>query len=556
MEKIIYLESDEEITSVIDRLKSSRSNSVALIVPRGASVVSGVVNLKLLRREADKLRKNVALVTTDKTAKKLASNVGFAVFDNLDEAIENMPGMEIESETEEVKVEGLEESDLKMPEIKLKKMSHTEPTKEPSYLPKSPKIELPRKGIWKALTRPVKFNWKYAVGTLAILIAAGAFTAFFLLPKATITLTLNSEDFDHQFRVKVDKSIRAYNPEENAIPGEVVTTTKLVSKKDKATGKKDIGEKATGTVTVYNEWSSEGQSFSAGTKFRASNGKVYTASSAFSVPGASIVGGSLVAGKTSIKAAAAENGEEYNGKVGTVTIPSLPSTQQAKIYGAGSTFSGGFTKTITVVSENDAKKAKEAAISEATQSLREEIKKEVSEGSEIAEEALVKDVIEEDISPAVDKEASDFEVKVKVKISTLAYQQKDLDQITEDNIKKVLEGRVLVADAEKEITKKIVKQDLSKGIMTMDISVVAQVGPEVDEEIFREEISGKNKDEINQYLTEFKQVKEAEINLWPFWVNKVPGLSDSVKIELKYVAKEQPSDVPKDSSQKEPQKEN
>ncbi len=73
----------------------------------------------------------------------------------------------------------------------------------------------------------------------------------------------------------------------------------------------------------------------------------------------------------------------------------------------------------------------------------------------------------------------------------------------------------------------------------MDLSVIAQVGPEVDEKILREDISGKTEEEVNNYLKEFDQVKEAEINLWPFWVKKVPGLEDSVSIELKYVAREE-----------------
>jgi len=382
------------------------------------------------------------------------------------------------------------------------------------------------------------------MGVLAILIVAGAFTAFFLLPKATIALTLNSEDFDHEFRVNIDKSIRAYNPEENAIPGQVVTTTKLVSKKEKATGKKDVGEKATGALTFSNAKGID-HSFSAGTAFTSKSGLKYQIDSAISVPKAYLnAAGDKVLGSTTAKVHAVNNGEKYNISPQTFNSP------DEKITISGSSMKGGFTKTITVVSEDDANKAKEAAINDATQSLRAEIQKEVSEGSEISEEALAKDIIEEDISPAVDKEASEFEVKVKVKISTLAYQQKDLNQITEDNIKKVLEGRVLVPDAEKKIEKKIIKQDLGEGIMTMDISVVAQVGPEVDEKILRENISGKTEDEVGEYLKTFDQVKETEINLWPFWVKKVPGISDSVKIELKYVVREESQStkesIPKD----------
>src|SRR3990167_6552833 len=83
MDEVIYLESDEEITSVIDKLKGSKAPRVALVVPRGATLLQSVVNLKLLSKEAAILAKEISLVTSDKIGRNLAAQVGLTVYDSI-----------------------------------------------------------------------------------------------------------------------------------------------------------------------------------------------------------------------------------------------------------------------------------------------------------------------------------------------------------------------------------------------------------------------------------------------------------------------------------------
>src|SRR3989338_3524858 len=80
MDELLYLEPDEEITSVIDKLKNLSGESVALVLPKNASLAASVVNLKLLKREAARLKKTVAIVTQDKVGTSLAGQVGIPVY--------------------------------------------------------------------------------------------------------------------------------------------------------------------------------------------------------------------------------------------------------------------------------------------------------------------------------------------------------------------------------------------------------------------------------------------------------------------------------------------
>lgn len=61
-DKIIYIKPDEEITSVIDKLINAQEKEVFLVIPKAAVITQSLVNLKLLKREANNLRKEVTIV--------------------------------------------------------------------------------------------------------------------------------------------------------------------------------------------------------------------------------------------------------------------------------------------------------------------------------------------------------------------------------------------------------------------------------------------------------------------------------------------------------------
>ena len=55
----IYIDVDDEITSIIEKLQNSPQRIVALVLPKRASVFQSVVNMKLLKRSAENSKKNI-----------------------------------------------------------------------------------------------------------------------------------------------------------------------------------------------------------------------------------------------------------------------------------------------------------------------------------------------------------------------------------------------------------------------------------------------------------------------------------------------------------------
>ena len=83
--KILYLEIDEEVTSIIDRMRSVSNEEIVLVIPHRATLLQSIVNLKLLKRQAEKFEKNMAIVTQDKTGRNLSSQIGITVYSDIEQ---------------------------------------------------------------------------------------------------------------------------------------------------------------------------------------------------------------------------------------------------------------------------------------------------------------------------------------------------------------------------------------------------------------------------------------------------------------------------------------
>ena len=116
MHQTFYIDIDEEITSIVDRLRKSVAKDVIVVVPKRAILIQSIVNLKLLKKEAENLNKKLVLVTQDKLGKMLIEKTGIPV----EQRLENIEGEEItemvSKNVEKIKVDHdvpvLEKSDM------------------------------------------------------------------------------------------------------------------------------------------------------------------------------------------------------------------------------------------------------------------------------------------------------------------------------------------------------------------------------------------------------------------------------------------------------------
>lgn len=81
----VYIDPDEEVPSVIARVKSSTASFLICVVPQRALLFSSVITMRLLKKEADRFSKDVFVVTQDEQGSEVARRAGFVVKKTLEE---------------------------------------------------------------------------------------------------------------------------------------------------------------------------------------------------------------------------------------------------------------------------------------------------------------------------------------------------------------------------------------------------------------------------------------------------------------------------------------
>ena len=439
MERVLYLEPDEEITSVIDRIKELKAKNIALVVPRDAVVLQSVVNLKLLKKEAEKLKKDLSLVTSDRVGRNLAAQVGLPVFEKLGREF-------LEPEEEEMLAESAEEEISEDEEVEeTEKLEESaaepaEPAESEKPFPAKAKpvfekaaIEEKKPEPFKSLKEPkkpgflgkpkIKINKKLLIFGIIFSIFVIAFGGFLFLPKANITLTVLADKFASKFDLTADKNLIDINSEKKSIAAQLIEATSEKEGQGTATGQKQVGEKAKGKITIYNSYDSGAQTLSAGTKLR-KDGKNFLLSSRVTVPGFTLQQGNPVPGTAEASVEAEKEGEAYNVSAGRFSVAGYPAD---KFYGQSSTaMSGGYSKMVTVISQQDIDGVKNNLTSAATEEVKKELQKKVPNESELLDEAIKIEVTEFTTSSKVDEQQAKFSGKLKIKAQALIYKKADL----------------------------------------------------------------------------------------------------------------------------------
>lgn len=569
--KVLYIEIDDEITSVAEKLRETAQEEVTLVIPKGAVLMQSVVNLRLLKRISSKLSKKIAIVAADPTSRNLISRAGLVVQRSISDAfpadaeadIEEAPKpvsrtLTIEAEgaaSEEDEEEGIsvkqyaEESEEPKTKKASEKISIPVVAKKSSKLPerniysprkvsedtdRSKKIQAIRakRTIGVSKSRLPKNFARFAIllgGTAAIIVGV---ILMMTLPKVTITIIPKSEATSDTINVGV---LAKGTPQAslNQVQGKFIETTKTDSKNFQATGQKDFGNKASGNVSFSNSFSSSAELLKAGTKLQTSDGKIYTLDAPVTIPGGTVQGGSIVAGIATGKASAEKTGESYNIGTTGLTILGLSASKQAKITAASSGFTGGSTEVKTVVSADDIAKAKTAAEQEAQDQAKADLKLKVEAGQVLKDEAIALKITESKSLVSQDAQASGFDYSVTVLAQGITYEEKTVKDAATTALSSKLQGQKTLLDSDKgNFSYAIKKLDVEARSMLVATTVQKKAVPNIDLSAAPAQLAGKTDSEIRGYFANTPEIDNVKIVFWPFWVKHAPRNTDRTTIVL------------------------
>ena len=80
---VIYIDTEDDITAIIGKVKQAEAPIVALVPPKRIGVLQSTVNLRLLQRAADSANKRVVLITNDPALTALAGGLAMPIAKNL-----------------------------------------------------------------------------------------------------------------------------------------------------------------------------------------------------------------------------------------------------------------------------------------------------------------------------------------------------------------------------------------------------------------------------------------------------------------------------------------
>jgi len=528
MEKIIYLDSDEEITSVLDKVKKAESAQLILVVPKGATLIQSLVNLKLLVKKASEWKKTVALVTADRTGRNLASLAGLTVYSDLKERRKIEPQTPPPPPTEGVVVKTY--------------VPMTEQIEEP--LPSSVPQEKP---VEKVKKRPVPKtkppSWVPVGFWLSLLASFGLIflVLYLLLSRATVTIKLKTEPLSQTTDFSVNQDVKEVDVNGMLIPGELKVVEKEESKRVSATGKKNVGGKASGSVVITNtlknpDGSGVGFSLKAQTALvDQKTKKVFLTNTAVSVPpltySCDVTTGICQPrpGTVSVRVTAEQAGEAYNIAPSQFSIPGLGTN--AVSASSSEPMVGGYDKFVSVVSEDDINKAKDELIQDLANKAKEELKSTLKKGQKLLEGAIFQEVISVSTNVPVNTTVPDFETRVRLRLTTLAVAEGDYKTLLGQFLERVIpEDKQLVPGSDS-VSLNLIAYDALKQTMRVRATINAKIAPKMDTERLKKAIAKKSISQATTYLKNLAEVESVQVKIWPSWAKALPS-SEKIKINF------------------------
>lgn len=577
MNEIIYLEPDDDITSVIGRIKEIAPSSVALVVPRGGNIAQSIVNLKLLKREIEKIDKTVSLVANDKISKNLASQVGISVYSTVSEAKMAKPTMAASGaafaegikinrynrDEEELNGAGLvdqepkeavsDEADIRKPVENEDKMAEKFHQDQPArQAPEPVKAERPIKHIGthsnniaegsKFRAKNVSSRKKTIIIISAVALAVILSLSVVFLPKADASIILKTEDVKSDVAVSLDKNVVNVDAKTGTVPAILVSAEDELTKEFTATGTKNAGTKATGQVTFYNEdCYNPTKTIPAGTVLTAS-GKNFVTNSETSVQSAqcNTSGGiTKVTIATSAKVAitASDAGEDYNLPASRFNVVSYSTAQKALTYAQSeSALTGGTTKQVTVVSDTDIKKAQDETQAELNQNITTKISEKATKDNNkiIPSQIKVTNSSVESSKNAGD-EASSFTLKIAAKGETLAYSESQLREVIEAKIDADLPTDQMLVNPDKtELNFDVKDANLDSGKYVLTVHFSGKKGKKYDTSVIRKKITNQKYGTALSEIENLDGVEKATLTIWPKFVPRTPVVNSRVNVKFDY----------------------
>ncbi len=571
--KVVYIEIDDEVTAVYDRIKALRGKHVYIVAPKRSILFQSVVNLKILKRKTEDDDKKIYLITNDKNGVHLAQKIGITVYNKADN--DGKPGLfSTELDDDRLRITPLrasvneieEQAPTRMTErkISISEILRKRKGKNSIDVSKIGTAEKKKKKKPKSKFVIVAPNRHALIALVTVSLVILLFIVYIALPGATIYITPSASILEKSVNITLadfqrNKAELDTHPPK-MIESYPISTTVSRTVTHFSTGKKfsDYGANAGGSITVINT-SNNLWPLVAQTRFQTDDGIVFRVLDGVTVPAAS--GGQP--GKLEIFVVA-DQLDAYGGIVGAkgnigptrFFLPGLREASQSKLYAESySQMEGGITDYITFVSAEDLEAAKVKITDSLKEAALEDLQEAVLEkatlsGSEVVYSLLLGENAIQVGEPTISideniegKQLTEFNVSGEVVVSGVYYHRDAMLEILKSELLlKKSPQKELLRINEQSTTYRIFEWDDASGKIKLTANIKGIEQFEIDEnkengarllEKMKEHIVGSDIEEAKLYIQNLTEVNKVEIDSWPAWSPTIPNIPDNIEFEIR-----------------------
>ena len=528
---VIYIDTEDDITAIIGKVKAAKAKIVALVPPKRIGAIQSAVNLKLVHRAAEQADKRLVLISNNAALMALAGSAGIPVAKNLQSKPElaEIPALEIDDGEDIIDGEApaATAADTATADDAVTAVEGTEST-TPAAKPAASTLGATAVAAKSKVKIPNFNSFRkklFLIIAAAVLLIGGLVWAFVFAPRATIVVQARTSDVALNTQVKLADTA-ATSLKEGVVKIATKSSKKDVSIPFTATGKKDVGEKAAGTVKFTTNTISSLGTIPAGTTLTSTAGKTFTTDAPVTLTIAN------ASGDASTTVTATASGASSNGSSGSVT--GAPSGVNASLVGSTA---GGTDKTVTVVEQGDIDTVSEQVVSSGeSDAAKKALAKEFGDGYVVLDGSFKANKDDVKPSPAVGAEAADGKgvLAGSVTYTLSAVPKSELNKFLTEYFTQAIDGKTSQKIYDNGIkTVSFTNVNAVEGGYTAGVTTNGKVGPKIDENALKEFAKGKKTGEVQDYARNINGVEDVVVNLSPFWVTGVPNDTKKISVEFK-----------------------
>ncbi len=390
---------------------------------------------------------------------------------------------------------------------------------------KSPPPEIPKRRSRSG--KSMLSRWGIVVFSLLLLVGA-VLGASWLFASATVVVT------PKQATASLDMSLEL-GPGANMLPQAQVMATSTTSTVIASSKFDTVERKASGQITIFNNYSNDPQRLIKNTRFQAADGRIYRISNSVIVPGQQIENGKKTPGSITTLVYADAAGPDYNMTLsdlkGDFTVPGFKGTPRYETFFARlkTDITGGFSGKERVPDATTLNNA----VNQLKANLSEELWKQLQTAVP-ASYATSRNLYSTDFQASTADNPSGEGIVVQVIGTGRAF------LLDRSAASKLIASRTLPGYNQEDVlienfddinfSPRAGTPSSDTGVVVLSVKGNAHFVWQFDESKVVAELSGRSKADTNSIMRDYPAIEKAEVTIKPSWLTHYPSQSSKVHL--------------------------